>query len=161
MLQKEDLQLAYDVEIFTQPEEVHDIADDVNMFDTPLEVYKICFPNDRTPKASLTKIYRDVFAAYLTKKNKLSIQEIENIVTTSRRGMGKLEMDICVKAVIEGEFQAILEAETHISMELIYSTPISELRDTQTMSEKLTIVRAEPQELSDYTVFKNKLIKGT
>jgi hypothetical protein len=161
MLQKEDSQLAYDVEIFTKSEQGYDVTNDINMYDTPLEVYKLCFPNDRTPKASLTNIYRDVFSAYLSKKNKLSIQEIENIVTTSKKGMGKLEMDICVKTVIEGEFQAILEAETHISMEIIYSTPVSELHNTKTMSEKLTIVNAEPQELSDYTVFKNKLIRGT
>jgi hypothetical protein len=159
MLQKEDLQLSYDVEINDEQQYV-DHFEDVNMYDTPLEVYKICFPNDKTPINTLTELYRQVFSAYLTKKNKLSISEIESIVTTSKRGMGKLEMDLHVKAVIEGEFQVMVETETNLSMDIIYATPIDELHNEKEMSEKLIIVKTEPSELSDFTIFSNKLIKG-
>jgi hypothetical protein len=159
MFNKEDFQNNYDVEIYNS-EVVCDPLDDVNMYDSPLEVYKICFPNDRTPKASLNNIYRDVFSAYLNKKNKLSISEIENIVTSSRRGMSKLDMDIYVKAVIEGEFQVMLEAETSISMDIIQSCSINELKDKETMAERLTFIRSEPADLSDYTLYNSKLITG-
>jgi hypothetical protein len=159
MFNKEDLNLSYDVELYNN-EEVNDPLEDVNMYDTPLEVYKICFPNDRTPKASLTQIYRDTFAAYLTKKNQLSISQIEDIVTSSRKGMSKLDMDIYVKAVVEGEFQVMLEAETSISMDIIQSCSIDELKDRDSMAERLTFVKSEPSDLSDYTIYSNKLITG-
>jgi hypothetical protein len=154
MFNKEDVQLSYDVEL-SEKETL-----DVNMYDTPLEVYKICFPNDKKPKDSLTTMYRDIFASYLSKKNSLSINDIENIVTTSKKGMSKLDMDIYVKAVIEGEFQVILEAETSISMEIIHSSSIEELKDQSLMSDRLTFINAEPCELSDYTVYSNKLTVG-
>jgi hypothetical protein len=154
MFNKEDLQLSYDVEL-SEKETL-----DVNMYDTPLEVYMICFPNDKKPKESLTSMYRDVFASYLSKKNSLSISDIETIVSSSKKGMSKLDMDIYVKAVIEGEFQVILEAETSISMEIIHSSSITELRDKSLMSDKLTFIKAEPSQLSDYTVYSNKLTTG-
>jgi hypothetical protein len=131
-----------------------------NLCDTPIEVYTLCFPNDKNPIKSLTRIYRDVFASYLSKKNKLSISEIEDIVTTSKRGVNKLEMDVYVKTVIEGDFQAMLHAETDLSMEIIYSSSISEIRDKAKMADKLTIVKKQPEDLSDYTLYSNKRITG-
>ena len=161
MFNKEDFQNNYDLELYAATHVIDkSVEDEVNLHDTPLELYKICFPNERKPIEKLTEIYRSVFASYLTKKNKLSIKEIERIVTTSKRGTSKSEMDIAVKTVIEGEFQVILEMETDVSMDIIHSTPVEELTDTTVMREKLTFISKEPCELSDYALYNSKLITG-
>lgn len=148
MLQKEDTQLSNDVEI-----------NDSTLYDTPLSVYRLCFPNNKDYKAELLEIYQRAFAPYLSTPT-TSIKEIEAIVTSSKKGMSKLDMDIYVKAIIEGEFQVEVEWKTNLSMDIITSSTLEDLIEQEVMSEKLTIVKTEPSRLSDYAQYHNKVVTG-
>lgn len=166
MLQKEDVALAQDIEVL-ESHVVITMSESCNMYDTPLEVYRLCFPNEKDPKGKLTNIYRRLFASHLTADG-LSIKQIEAIVTTSKRGMSKLDMDIYVKMCIEGEFQYVLEEETHLSWEEIIgdSNPdtlrdrLEDVQEKVLSHEKMVTVKTRPERLSDQVIYSNKYVTG-
>ena len=152
---KEDLGLSVDVETFESS---------ANMFDTPMEVLQICFPNEDNHKELLHNFYIRYAAPFLDYPEQYTIEEIIDRVSKKAR-KSTHEIDLEVKWMIEMDFTMEVQVRTNLSESILDSTPRELWFDTNVMKEKLTVVEDEVEikkvkDLTDKDLYDNKLMTG-
>lgn len=128
-----------------------------NIGDTPTDKYALCYPTDSNPHRGAEHYSRIVYSEYIDKCHKLSIMEARE-QASKKSGLSTLELDIRINDLIESHFRALLEEETDLTWETIYSTNVEDLAlmkpELSTINDYIQ-VKTKPENLSSETLYKN------
>lgn len=126
-------------------------------YDTPLDVVIVCFPNEKEPRALMSKFARQIYGYYVHDVYSMELIEARELAS-KKSHKSTLELDIMIKALIEQSFKNEVEEMYNISLDIITaSSPykIHQLVKDLTIVEE-AYVQTKPEDLSDSTLYKNQ-----